>query len=74
MYEGVVGNFASHLPAVCSSGGATSTTLTPQPGDRYFLVVPKSSNREGGYGTDSTGQPRPASVAACRVQYTTPCN
>ncbi len=74
VYEGGVGDFTSHLPTTCSTGGATTALLTPQTGDRYFLVVPKSNNREGGYGADGSGQPRPPSSAACRVQFTMSCN
>ncbi len=74
VYEGGVGDFTSHLPATCSTGGATTAVVTPQPGERYFLVVPKSNNREGGYGADGSGQPRPPSPAACRVQFTESCD
>jgi hypothetical protein len=74
IYAGSVGNFSSHLPVLCTTAGATSATLTPQPGNRFFVVVPTSSNREGSYGVDSAGQPRPPSSAACLVQYVTACD
>lgn len=74
VYEGEIGDFTSHLPVTCSTDGATSATVTPQPGNRYFLVVPMSTNREGSYGENGAGQHRPASAAACRTQFAEACN
>jgi len=73
VYEGEIGEFAGHLPSSCSTGGATSATVSPRPGDRYFLVVPASVNREGSYGFAGAGQARAASAAACFVQYVGDC-
>jgi hypothetical protein len=73
IYEGAVGDFLSHVPAACSTGGATAATLTPEAGSRYFLVVPQSSNREGSYGTDGAGDERPASTSPCRPQFSAVC-
>jgi len=73
VYDGAIGEFAGHLPAACTTGGATSVTVLPQPGNRYFLVVPTSDNRDGSYGTDGAGQPRPPSAGACFVQYVSDC-
>ena len=74
VYEGTVGDFTSHLPTLCSTGGATSATFTPQAGDRYYLVVPTSLNREGSYGDNSSAGARAASGAACHVQYLSACD
>ena len=35
-YEGVLGDFTSHVPALCSTGGATTATFAPAAGDRYY--------------------------------------
>lgn len=69
IYEGILdGAFTSHVPVTCSTGGATSRTLTPGAGDRYYIVVPRNTIREGSYGLDSAGLQRPASSSACLLQ------
>ena len=68
VYEGTIGAFTSHQPRLCSTGGATTATLTPAAGNTYYLVVPSNGEREGGYGVRSDGTPRPASAAACAPQ------
>jgi hypothetical protein len=40
IYSGTLGSFASHIPVVCSTGGATELEIPLEPGDRYYLVVP----------------------------------
>jgi len=68
IYEGTLGDFASHLPLLCGTGGATSSTITPSGGDIYYLVVPANELREGAYGVDSDGVERLASGEACLAQ------
>jgi hypothetical protein len=68
IYEGAIGDFASHTPRFCSTSGATGRTFAPDPGDRYFLVVPRSADREGSYGFDGEGNERPVADAACLPQ------
>jgi hypothetical protein len=70
VYEGTIGNWTSHTSVLCSTGGATSTTLTPQAADSYYLVVPRNPLYEGSYGRDSAGVMRPPGVAACAIQQT----
>jgi hypothetical protein len=65
VYRGQIGNFTSHEPVTCSSGGQTSLIFGPPPEDSYFLVVPTNPNREGSYGRDSTGAERPQASDAC---------
>jgi hypothetical protein len=65
VYEGTIGAWYDHGPSRCSTGGATSATVTPAAGDRYFLVVPSNATEEGSYGTDSSGLERPPSSNAC---------
>jgi hypothetical protein len=74
VYEGELGNFYSHGWRHCSTGGATTTTITPQPGDRYYLVVPLNSYREGSYGTWGAGIERPQGVGACLPQQIGACD
>ncbi|MCP3981209.1 MAG: hypothetical protein GY716_18065 [bacterium] len=74
VYEGTLGDWTTHLAATCSTGGATSWTLTPQSGSRYYLVVPRSVNREGAYGADAGGNPRRQSSAPCLPQFVSACN
>jgi hypothetical protein len=74
VYEGLLGNFTSHAPRLCGTGGATSATLTPASGNRYYLVVPLSPDgAEGSYGTGSNGIQRPPSATGCRPQVFTGC-
>jgi len=73
VYEGTIGSYYSHTPRSCSTGGATTLTLTPAGASRYYLVVPRNLQREGSYGTDSAGVARPASPSACLIQQVAPC-
>jgi hypothetical protein len=68
IYEGTLGSFASHVPSACSTGGLRTHDLTPSPGDRYYLVVPRNAVREGSYGLSSDGLERPASASSCMPQ------
>ena len=73
VYEGALGSYSSHTPVTCTTSGATNSELTPAPGNRYYLVVPQSPNREGSYGTDSTNGERGQGQAACRQMATGSC-
>ena len=73
VYEGSLSSFAGHAPRTCSTGGARSYGLTPAAGDTYYLVVPVHADREGGYGTDSTGAQRPQGPGACAQQTLRTC-
>lgn len=68
VYEGSLGSFASHVPVLCSTAGATTATFTPAAGNRYYLVVPNNGLREGSYGVTGAGVRRPPSQAACLWQ------
>ena len=74
VYEGTLGDFTSHASALCSTGGATSATVQPGTGDRYYLVVPRSSQREGSYGTSGGGAERPPATSACVPQLAQGCS
>jgi hypothetical protein len=78
VYEGVLGDFTSHIPVTassCTTIGATTTTITPGGGDRYYLVVPTGASGlcEGSYGFASDGTPRPQSLSACAAQSVNEC-
>ncbi len=64
-YEGPLGNFTAHTPVSCSTGGATSTTITPALGNRYYLVVPNDGYYEGRYGSSSSGVEISAGPTRC---------
>jgi hypothetical protein len=75
IYEGAIGTWYSHTSAGiddCNDAGSNLTeTVTPSPGDRYYLVVPHNGFAEGSYGTCSPsagcgpGNERPAGTAVC---------
>jgi len=73
VYEGVLSNFTNHVPVTCGTGGATSATIDPAAGSTYYLVVPSGGFREGAYGWDGAGLPRPVSGAACLPQEVQDC-
>lgn len=73
IYEGAIGDFTSHAPRTCTTAGATSATVTPAAGNRYFLVVPRDPFSEGSYGRRGNGSERPQSTAACRPQVAGAC-
>ena len=65
IYEGTIGDYTSHLPVTCSTGGLTSRTITPGGGSTYYLIVPRNLAGEGSYGTRSDGTQRPRSINPC---------
>jgi len=73
VYEGTIGTFTSHVPRVCSTSGATSASIVPGAGDRYYLVVPQGGSAEGSYGTRTGQIERPPSSAACLPQAILSC-
>jgi hypothetical protein len=72
VYEGTLGDFSSHVALLCTTGGATTATLTPSPADSYYLVVPRNAQYEGSYGQDSAGE-RPQGLSSCLTQVAAPC-
>jgi hypothetical protein len=73
IYEGTIGDFTSHAPRICSTGGATSWTLSPPSGSVYYIIVPLNESAEGSYGTTSSGTERPAGSPACRPRQLVGC-
>ena len=76
VYEGLLGDFTSHVPVVdsfCTTAGMLTVTIAPTGGNRYYIVVPQGDVREGSYGVDSGRVPRPQSLSACRPQLVEIC-
>jgi hypothetical protein len=73
VYEGALGDFGSHVERSCSTAGSTMAVFSPASGDRYYLVVPLSQDREGGYGAASSG-PRGEGLSACLPQSSAGCD
>jgi hypothetical protein len=78
IYEGPLGNFQSHVPLYCSTGGGLSKTFQPadEETNAYYLVVPQSwqsgpqpdivfPSREGSRGVRSNGSQRSPGAATC---------
>ena len=77
VYRGTLASLATgvydHVPEVCDTDGGISVLLAMGPGNEYYLIVPNDTNREGGYGFDSEGMPRPASDTPCLPQLRADC-
>jgi hypothetical protein len=73
IYQGTLGVFNSHTVETCSTGGLTSTLVTPDAGDLYYLVVPNNETNEGGYGAASDGTPRAQAKSPCFTQMLGTC-
>lgn len=74
IYEGSMGNYASHAPRFCSTSGATSKMLAPGLGDKYYLIVPAEVTFEGSHGLDSDDVERSQGTGACRPQDVGECS
>lgn len=73
VYEGTLGDFDSHFPVHCSTGGATALSLSPAPGNTYYLVAPHNGGWEGSLGSDSAGDERPQGAAPCLPRQVAEC-
>ncbi|MFQ5671354.1 MAG: S8 family serine peptidase [Acidobacteriota bacterium] len=73
VYEGTIGDFTSHAPRFCSTGGATSLTFSPAAGNRYYLVVANNGFKEGLYGQTSGGAERLAGPLTCMTHQVSAC-
>ena len=73
VYEGELGNFESHRPVLCSTGGATTATFTPSAFSTYYLVAPLNGTREGSHGRNSYGVERHTGTGTCRDQALSVC-
>jgi hypothetical protein len=73
VYDGELGLPESKSPVQCSTGGDTSTTLTPNAGQRFYLVVANGFDAEGSYGQTSEGVERAPAASPCFPQSIGPC-
>jgi hypothetical protein len=75
IYEGTMGAWSSHVAIACTdAGGDRMETVTPGPGNRYYLVVPRNDDAEGSYGMRSGSLERPVGASACAgIQVLTSC-
>ena len=75
IYEGAIGDWTSHRPRTCSTGGARTLTFTPPEFDAYYLAVPVSlyGQFEGSYGKGSAGTERPLGRSICRGRQIHAC-
>lgn len=73
VYEGFVGDFASHSFILCTTNGQTTVEFTPAGGFTYYIVVPHNGFREGSYGFDSDGIERLEGVRACLPKAAVVC-
>jgi hypothetical protein len=74
VYEGDLGDFASHAPQTCSTGGMTETMFAPDSGDTYYLIVPTSTTSEGSHGRSSDGMERSQGADPCLRQVIGVCD
>jgi hypothetical protein len=78
LYEGslpISGTY-THVLLDCNLGNVTSKNFTPNPGDKYYLVVPQTGANEGSYGSDRIGgvaHAIPAASTPCGPQTVAPC-
>ena len=72
IYEGLIGSWYSHGRIDCSdAGGDRTEEITPDTGDRYYLVVPLDATDEGSYGTATLTGERPTGISTCRPSQDT---
>ena len=73
VYEGTLGDFTSHVPRSCSTGGATGAVLQPASGNTYYLVLPHNTIWEGSYGFRGDGTERPRGPQVCLPRAVRAC-
>ena len=72
VYAGGLGSFAFYDPLTCSTVGRTTYDVESEPTSRFFLVVPRSADREGSYGP-ATGHLRSPAAPGCLPQEIGEC-
>ena len=77
LYEGTLDALRAgqwdHRPLTCQAGSDLSETVTPGPGDRYYLAAPIAAQAEGSLGAGSAGLLRPASASPCALRESAGC-
>jgi hypothetical protein len=72
VYEGMLGDYVSHLPVVCSTSGLRHSAWDSLPGSRWFIITPRNTLIEGSYGRRGDTSERPPSSDACAAQSIAP--
>ena len=77
IYRGTIPSLASgiynHTGFLCDSGTDNAEIINAEVGSYYYLIVPTNNTQEGGYGFDSSGASRPASISPCFTQNRISC-
>lgn len=73
VYEGALGNYYSHVPLTCDTGGAQTIVFTPAPFNAYYLVAPRNAALEGSHGLRSPGVEREVAGLTCYEQSLAEC-
>jgi hypothetical protein len=73
VYEGDLGDFTSHVPLLCNTGGLTTADVPEPATNKYYLIVPTDGLADGSYGKDGNGIERPGSLVACRPHAVISC-
>jgi hypothetical protein len=73
VYQGVIGDYGSHLPLICSTGGLTTAVVPTAGVSVYYLVAPRNPNFTGSLGGSSLAFERPIGAGACVPQLLGAC-
>ena len=65
VYQGVVGDYESHLPLICSTGDLTQAAVVNFGPSAYYLVAPRTATIQGSLGLTSAGIERNPGIAPC---------
>jgi hypothetical protein len=79
VYRGAIGDYDSHVPAACSTAGATTFTLPLSGGfdtplGYYVLIAPRYEEAIGSLGQNSNGGHRPSGPSPCAPHIVGACN
>ncbi len=68
-----MGDFESHLPLICSTGGLTAAAVQTSGASAYYLVAPRNPVFTGSLGSNSLSFERPIGPNPCAPQNTGAC-
>ncbi len=73
VYQGVMGDFESHVQLICSTSGATGAAVVAGGPSAYYLVAPRNDTSQGSLGQSSAGVPRNAGEYPCLPSSLSSC-
>ena len=73
VYQGVIGDFESHLQLICSTGGVTGAAVVTFGSSAYYLVAPRNDMFQGSLGQSSAGVQRVVGISPCLPQSFVSC-